>query len=92
VLVPGLPRSQNGSAKRRLAQLAASGAPGDAARFVAYADVAGATQTRRAPKSWDLSMRDGSTLSVRTALDSDEIQGGWAALDDAVAFLARTRS
>jgi hypothetical protein len=93
-LVPGLPRSQNGSAKRRLAQFAAADVPQrDAAapgsRFVPYAEVAGATRTRR--KSWDLSLRDGGTLSVRTALDSDELPGGWAALDDAVAFLARTR-
>jgi hypothetical protein len=53
--------------------------------------VAGATKTRRAPKSWDLSLRDGGTLTLRAALDSDELPGGWAALDDAVAFLARTR-
>jgi hypothetical protein len=95
-LVPGLPRSRNGSAKRRLAQFAAdvprqrdAAAPGS--RFVPYAEVARLTQTRRTPKSWDLSLRDGGTLSVRTALDSDELPGGWAALDDAVAFLARTR-
>jgi len=93
-LVPGLPRSQNGSAKRRLAQFAAADVPQrDAAapgsRFVPYAEVASATRTRR--KSWDLSLRNGGTLSVRTALDSDELPGGWAALDDAVAFLARTR-
>jgi hypothetical protein len=95
-LVPGLPRSQNGSAKRRLAQFAAadvpqrdSAAPGS--RFLPYADLAGATQTRRTPKSWDLNLRDGGTLTVRTALDSDELPGGWAALDNAVAFLARTR-
>ena len=66
-LVPGLPRSQNGSAKRRLARFAAADlrreatAPGG--RFVPYAEVAGATQTRRTPKAWDLSLRDGSTLS-----------------------------
>jgi Zn-dependent protease with chaperone function len=93
-LLPGLPRSQNGSAKRRLAQFAAADVPQrDAAapgsRFVPYADVAGATRTRR--KSWSLTMRDGGTLNVRTALDSDELPGGWAALEDAVAFLARTR-
>ncbi|MDT5040069.1 MAG: hypothetical protein QOE51_1054, partial [Actinoplanes sp.] len=64
-------------------------APGS--RFVPYAEVARLTQTRRTPKSWDLSLRDGGTLSLRTALDSDELPGGWAALDHAVAFLARTR-
>jgi hypothetical protein len=36
-------------------------------------------------------MRDGGTLTLRTALDSDELPGGWAALDEAMAFLARTR-
>jgi hypothetical protein len=93
-LVPGLPRAQNGSAKRRLARFAATDLRDDSApgsRFVSYAEVAGATQTRRAPKAWDLSLRDGNTLTMRTALDSDELPGGWAALDDAVAFLARTR-
>ena len=96
-LVPGLPRSRNGSAKRRLAQFAAADVPQqrDAAapgsRFVPYADVARLTQTRRTPKSWDLSLRDGGTLSLRTALDSDELPGGWAALENAVAFLTRTR-
>ncbi|WP_305789180.1 M48 family metalloprotease [Symbioplanes lichenis] len=91
VLVPGLPRSQNGSAKRRLARIAAA----DPAhretetRFVAYADVATATQLRR--RSWSLDLRSGSTLTVRAALDSDELPGGWAALDNAVTFLASTR-
>jgi hypothetical protein len=96
LLVPGLPRSRNGIAKRRLAEFAAAdGAQRDQAvpgsRFVPYADVAGATRTRRTPKCWDLSMRDGGTLTLRTALDSDELPGGWAALDEAMAFLARTR-
>ncbi|RZU52424.1 Zn-dependent protease with chaperone function [Krasilnikovia cinnamomea] len=96
-LVPGLPRAHNGSAKRRLARFAAAdagereaAAPGG--RFVPYTEVAGAARTRRAPRAWDLRLRDGATLSVRAALDSDELPGGWAALDDAVAFLARTRA
>ncbi|MEV4639378.1 M48 family metallopeptidase [Actinoplanes sp. NPDC049548] len=93
-LVPGLPRSQNGSAKRRLAEFAAADGPrreviAPESRFVAYADVAGATQVKR--RSWDLQLREGGTLSVRGALDSDELPGGWGALDDAVAFLSRTR-
>jgi len=93
-LLPGLPRSQNGSAKRRLAEFAAAdGAQREAAapgsRFVPYAEVSNATQVKR--RSWDLALRDGTTLAVRPALDSDELPGGWAALDDAVAFLSRTR-
>ncbi|MEV6598315.1 M48 family metalloprotease [Actinoplanes sp. NPDC051346] len=93
-LVPGLPRSQNGSAKRRLAEFAAAdiarrGAIAPESRFVAFADVAGATQVKR--RSWDLRLRDGATLTVRTGLDSDALPGGWTAWDDAVAFLSRTR-
>jgi Zn-dependent protease with chaperone function len=96
LLVPGLPRSRNGSAKRRLAEFAAAdvaqrvtAAPGT--RFVPYGTVAGATRTRRARRAWDLSLRDGGTLSVRARLDSDELPGGWAALEDAVAYLSRAR-
>jgi hypothetical protein len=92
LLVPGLPRSQNGSAKRRLGQLASAGVPVEAARFVPYAEVTGAAQTRRTPKSWDLNLRDGATLTVRTGLDSDELPGGWSAFDDAVTFLSRPRT
>jgi Zn-dependent protease with chaperone function len=93
-LVPGLPRSQNGSAKRRLARFAAADPPqrdetAPGSRFVPFAEVAAATRTRR--KSWDLSLRDGGTVSIRAALDSDELTGGWSALDDAVAFLSRSR-
>ena len=93
-LVPGLPRSQNGTAKRRLARFAAADIPqrdetAPGSRFVPFAEVAGATRTRR--KSWDLSLRNGGTVSVRAGLDSDELPGGWAALEDAVAFLSRTR-
>ena len=91
LLVPGLPRSQNGSAKRRLARVAATADVTPGARFVPYADVSGAAQTRRTPKAYDFRLRDGGTLSLRAALDSDELPGGWAALDNAVAFLARTR-
>ncbi|HET9516497.1 MAG TPA: M48 family metalloprotease [Actinoplanes sp.] len=95
-LVPGLPRSHNGAAKRRLVEFAAADdtqrralAPG--CRFVPYADVAAATQTRRTPKTWDFALRDGRTVTLRTSLDSDELPGGWAVLDDAVSFLARER-
>ena len=56
-----------------------------------FVDVAGATAVRNGRRSWEIALRDGGTLSVRTALDSDELPGGWTALDDAVAFLSRTR-
>jgi hypothetical protein len=96
-LLPGLPRSQNGSAKRRLVRFAAAGDPEREAavpgsRFIPYEDVAAAAQTRRTPRTWDLRLRDGSSLTLRAALDSGELPGGWAALDDAIAFLARTRA
>jgi Zn-dependent protease with chaperone function len=135
-LVPGLPRSRTGEAKRRLSRLAAGGVladgtpavalPGHAeaaatalassepapdaprppvagradqltvpvqrdSRFVPFADVAAAAATRTGRRTWEVSLRDGGRLSVRTALDSDELPGGWLALDDAMAFLASTR-
>jgi hypothetical protein len=60
-------------------------------RFVAFADVARASATANGRRAWEIALRDGRTVSLRTALDSDEIPGGWTALDDAVAFLAGTR-
>ena len=110
VLMPGLPRSRAGEAKRRLNRLATDGilADGRAARpaadqapatpvgpgesrFVPFTDVAGASASRNGRRSWEMNLRDGGTLSVRTALDSDELPGGWTALDDAVSFLTSTR-
>ncbi|WP_051808769.1 hypothetical protein [Actinoplanes subtropicus] len=110
VLMPGLPRSRAGEAKRRLNRLAtdgiladgraarpeSDGAPTAAAgpgerRFVPFTDVAGASASRNGRRSWEMNLRDGGTLSVRTALDSDELPGGWTALDDAVSFLTSTR-
>jgi Zn-dependent protease with chaperone function len=107
VLMPGLPRSRSGEAKRRLSRLATDGiladgraarpeadpapaAPGES-RFVPFTDVAGASASRNGRRSWEMNLRDGGTLSVRTALDSDELPGGWTALDDAVSFLTSTR-
>jgi hypothetical protein len=126
ILVPGLPRSRNGDAKRRLARLAAAGVRADgtavpdpamsranppmtsadapagpgpsrvtaaAGRFVPFAEIASATaalHNRR--RNWEVNLFDGGTLTIRTGLDSDELPGGWSALDDAVAFLARTRT
>jgi hypothetical protein len=106
LLMPGLPRSRNGEAKRRLSRLAADGVLADGtpaaapetgdqgrsdSRFVPFADVAGASAARNGRRSWEMSLRDGGTLSVRSALDSDELPGGWTALDDAVAFVTSTR-
>ncbi len=60
-------------------------------RFVPFADVSTASATRNGRRAWAINLRDGKTLTVRTTLDSEELPGGWAALDDAVAFLTRTR-
>lgn len=104
-LLPGLPRSRTGEAKRRLSQVATDGvladgtvpaetpAAGEAtgSRFVPFTDMAGASATRNGRRSWEMSLRDGGAISVRTGLDSDELPGGWTALDDAVAFLTSTR-
>jgi Zn-dependent protease with chaperone function len=104
-LVPGLPRPRNGEAKRRLARLAATGvqsdgslatdgdgAAGVASRFVPFVDVTAAVApTRSRRRTWEVTLQDGAALTIRTALDSDELPGGWAALDDAVDFLSRTR-
>ena len=60
-------------------------------RFVPFADVAGLTTLPGRRKGWVLSMRDGRELTLKPALDSDELPGGWTAWDEAVTFLARTR-
>jgi hypothetical protein len=106
LMVPGLPRNRTGEAKRRLSRLAADGvladgtpvAPGAAApalrpnsRFVPFSDVAGASAARNGRRSWEMNLRDGGTLSVRSALDSDELPGGWEALEEVVEFLSSTR-
>ena len=65
--------------------------PTAGSRFVPFADVATASARRNGRRSWAINLRDGGTLNVRTTLDSEELPGGWAALDDAVAFLTRTR-
>jgi Zn-dependent protease with chaperone function len=60
-------------------------------RFVPFADVTGVTTTAGRRRSWTLDMRDGPDLTLRSALDTDELPGGWSAWDEAVTFLAGTR-
>ncbi|WP_430783058.1 M48 family metalloprotease [Actinoplanes sp. G11-F43] len=60
-------------------------------RFVSFADVAGVTTLPGLRKGWAIGLRDGGELTLRPALDADELPGGWAAWDEAVAFLAGTR-
>ncbi|WP_433793695.1 M48 family metalloprotease [Actinoplanes sp. CA-252034] len=60
-------------------------------RFVAFADVAGVTTVPGRRKGWTLGMRAGGELSLRSALDTDELPGGWAAWEETVTFLAGTR-
>jgi hypothetical protein len=137
LLVPALPRSRNGDARRRLARLAAAGINPDgtlaakprasdthpptpaetalteatasyptvvvratggpqvdpaAARLLPYSDVTRAAVMQGRRRQWELTLASGPILTLRTTLDSDELQGGWAALDEAVAFLTRTRT
>ncbi|MFC4072176.1 M48 family metalloprotease [Actinoplanes subglobosus] len=63
----------------------------DGGRFVPFADVAGVATLPGRRKGWTLGMRAGGELSLRPALDTDELPGGWAAWEEAVAFLAGTR-
>ncbi|GGN37322.1 hypothetical protein GCM10010109_63160 [Actinoplanes campanulatus] len=103
LLVPGLPRGRGVEAKRRLTRIAADGVPAgteppaepdsdqEVRRFVPFADVAGVTVLPGRRKGWVLGLRDGGNLSLRPALDADELPGGWAAWDEAVTFLAGTR-
>ncbi|MEV6345137.1 M48 family metalloprotease [Actinoplanes sp. NPDC051851] len=60
-------------------------------RFVPFVDVATVTSLPGRRKSWVIGLRDGASLTVRTSLEADELPGGWAAWDEAVAFLAGTR-
>ncbi|BEL09578.1 hypothetical protein Q0Z83_077690 [Actinoplanes sichuanensis] len=60
-------------------------------RFVPFADVAGVATLSGRRKGWTLGMRAGGELSLRSAIDSDELPGGWAAWEEAVTFLAGTR-
>jgi Zn-dependent protease with chaperone function len=63
----------------------------DGGRFVPFASIAGVTMTAGRRKSWTLDMRDGPDLTLRPALDTDELPGGWSAWDEAVTFLSGTR-
>jgi hypothetical protein len=103
LLVPSLPRARSGDAKRRLGRLAGAGVRADGSstadgpgepggRFVSFADVADASVTQGRRRQWVVAMAGGATITIRTTLDSDELPGGWASLDEAVAFLARTRT
>ncbi|SDT68848.1 M48 family metallopeptidase [Actinoplanes derwentensis] len=60
-------------------------------RFVPFGDVAGVTTLPGMRKGWVLGLRGGGNLTLRPALDADELPGGWAAWEEAVTFLAGTR-
>ncbi|MEU4694195.1 M48 family metallopeptidase [Actinoplanes sp. NPDC023714] len=96
LLVPGLPRGHGNEAKRRLARIAADGVPArpegeSGGRFLAFADVTSVTAMPGRRKGWVVGVRGGSDVTVRPALDTDELPGGWQAWEDAVSFLAGTR-
>ncbi|MBB2948023.1 hypothetical protein FB565_007794 [Actinoplanes lutulentus] len=98
LLVPGLPRGRGNEAKRRLTKLAVGGVtagagetstPGE--RFLPYADVTGVTTLPGRRKGWTIGLRDSDAVTLRPALDADELPGGWKAWDEAVTFLTGTR-
>lgn len=60
-------------------------------RFVPFGDVAGVTTLPGMRKGWVLGLRGGGNLTLRPALDADELPGGWAAWEETVTFLAGTR-
>ncbi|MDI6101955.1 M48 family metallopeptidase [Actinoplanes sp. NEAU-A12] len=69
----------------------ADGVSPDGGRFVPFVDVAGLTTLPGRRKGWVIGMRGGAELTLKPALDTDELPGGWAAWDEAVTFLAGTR-
>jgi hypothetical protein len=77
---PAVDRPSDGSADR----LAGN-------RFLPFGDVTRAAVMQGRRRQWELTTAGGSVLTLRTTLDSDELHGGWSALDEAVAFLTRTR-
>ncbi|WP_045742331.1 M48 family metallopeptidase [Actinoplanes rectilineatus] len=60
-------------------------------RFVPFADVAGVTTLPGRRKGWVIGLRDGGSMTLKPALDADELPGGWAAWDDTVAYLTGSR-
>jgi hypothetical protein len=106
LLVPSLPRFRGVDGRRRLVELAAGGVRADGSsavaepgadgavvggRFVPYADVATASVAAARRRRCTLTLVDGTVLTIRAGIDADELPGGWAAFDEAVGFLARTR-
>ncbi|WP_328466094.1 M48 family metalloprotease [Actinoplanes sp. NBC_00393] len=91
-LLPGLPRGRTAEARRRLTRIAGEGIPAEnAGRFVPFVDVASVTELPGRRRGWVIGLRDGGSLTLRPAFDTEELPGGWSAWDDAVAFLAGTR-
>ncbi|MEU8237547.1 M48 family metallopeptidase [Actinoplanes missouriensis] len=102
LLVPGLPRGRGPEAKRRLARIAADGVPVTArpepastpepgSRFLPFADVTGVTTLPGRRKGWTIEVRDGDGVTLRPAMDADELLGGWKVWEETVTFLTGTR-
>ncbi|MBG0567640.1 M48 family metallopeptidase [Actinoplanes aureus] len=97
-LVPGLPRGRTAEARRRLGRIAAAGIPASAStpadadgRFLPFVDVASLTTKPGRRRGWVIGLRDGGSVTLRPALDTEELPGGWSAWEDAAAFLSGTR-
>jgi hypothetical protein len=94
LLVPGVKRLQMRTAKRRLVEMATSvpperlaAAPGN--RFIPYEDIVHSRRTRRFPKTYELAMLDGPTITIRWGGEPEEIGEGFKAWDEAMALVAK---
>lgn len=69
--------------------------PGEVAvwkqRFVRFSDITEASSAQGRRRQWEMTLANGNALTIRPTLDSDELQGGWASLDEALAYVTRTR-
>jgi Zn-dependent protease with chaperone function len=93
LLVPGAGRWRMRTAKRRLHAIATSRpeelAAAEGNRFIPYEEVAGCRQTRRFPKTYELSLHNGGTVTIRWGMESEELGNGYAAWNQAMKLLTR---
>lgn len=81
LLVPGVPRLKMRTAPRRMQQWIESGDPRQLAetagnRFIPYEEIAAATQTRRFPVKYELTLHGGEKLEMRWGAESEERADG----------------
>ncbi|MGC9669105.1 M48 family metalloprotease [Planosporangium sp. 12N6] len=93
-LVPSPGKKHHEQAKRRLYKLAAETAPAELAaraggRFLAFEDIATARLAKRVPVTFEVTMRDGGTVTLRQSLHSEELGEGFKALGGVVGAMGR---